>query len=219
MRLTAVVMLGLCLMVLGLGDQLLAAPTGISRADGESVPAEEYPVYDRIVESKFLTSLVRVVLIERFTLARLHPEEPVPPNERWFDEQQPFDGRLPRDLIADFIAKNQRPSRLEPQFRFGVRVQFVSPGGAEESDVFLWPPFAAWRHSVQEDETRLDRLAFSRVAWTLKEDQALVYVANERPDGTGAGFLYWLQRRGRDWNLLDTDVIWVAQPDQPERRS
>lgn len=207
-------MLGLCLMVLGLGDQLLAAPTGISRADGESVPAEEYPVYDRVVESKFLTSLTRVVVIERFTLTRLHPEEPVPPSERWFDEQQPFDGRLPRDLIADFIAKNQRPSRLEPQFRFGARVQFVSPGGAEESDVFLWPPFAAWRHSVEEDETRLDRLAFSRVAWTLKEDQALVYVANERPDGTGAGFLYWLQRRGLDWNLLDTRVIWVVQSER-----
>lgn len=206
-------MLCLCLMVRGLGDQLLAAPTGISRADGESVPAEEYPVYDRVVESKFLTSLIRVVVIERLTLTWLHPGEPIPPSERWFDEQQPFDGRLPRDLIADFIAKNQRPSRLEPQFRFGARVRFVSPGGAEESDVFLGPSFAAWRRPAQEDETRLDRLAFSRVAWTLKEDQALVYVANERPDGTGAGFLHWLRRQGRGWTLFDTDVIWVAHPE------
>ncbi len=67
---------------------------------------------------------------------------------------------------------------------------------------------------MQEEEARLDRLAFSRVAWTLKEDQALVYVANERPDGTGAGFFYWLRRQGRDWNLLDTDVIWLAHPER-----
>ncbi|MGE3152824.1 MAG: hypothetical protein AB7G48_04985 [Nitrospiraceae bacterium] len=204
-------------MTLGFGDRTLAAPTGISRADGESVPEEEYPVYDRIVESKFLTSLIQIVVIERFTLTRLHPNEPDPPSEQWFEEQQPFDGRLPHDLIADFIAKNQRPARLQPQFRFGARVRFVTPEGAEESDVFLGPQFATWRHSVQADDTRLDRLAFSRVAWTLKEDQALVYVANERPDGTGAGFLYWLQRQGQGWNLFDTDIVWVAHPE--ERRS
>jgi hypothetical protein len=215
MRLTPVVML--CLMMLGLGDQLLAAPT-ISRADGESVPAEEYPVYDRVVESKFLTSMTRVVLVERLTLTQLHPEESVLPSERWFEEQSPFDGQLPRDLIADFIAKNRRPSRLELRFQFGARVRFVSPGGAEESDVFLGPPFAAWRRPALEDDERLDRLAFSRVAWTSKQDQALVYVANERPDGSGAGFLCWLRQQGKEWNLFDTEVVWVARSDRAEGR-
>lgn len=210
-------MLCLCLLMLGLGDQLLAAPA-VSRADGESVPAEEYPVYDRVVESKFLTSMIRVVLIEHLTLTQLHPEEPVHPSERWFEEQHPFDGRLPSDLIADFIAKNRRPSRLEPRFQFGARVRFVSPGGAEESDAFLGPQFAAWKRPVLEDDALLDRLAFSRVAWTLKEDQALVYVANERRDGSGAGFLCWLRRQGNKWNLLDTEVVWVARSDRHERR-
>jgi hypothetical protein len=57
----------------------------------------------------------------------------------------------------------------------------------------------------------LDRLAFSRVARTLRSDQALLYVENTRPDGTGAGFLVWFRRRGREWTIFDTEVVWTVR--------
>jgi hypothetical protein len=53
----------------------------------ESVPADEYPFYDLAVEAKFLTSRTRLVIIERMTSTRLHPEEPQLPTVAWFAEQ------------------------------------------------------------------------------------------------------------------------------------
>jgi hypothetical protein len=57
----------------------------------------------------------------------------------------------------------------------------------------------------------LDRLAFSRVARSLRNDHALMYVEALRLDGTGAGFLVWFRRQGRSWILFDTEVAWTIQ--------
>jgi hypothetical protein len=67
---------------------------------------------------------------------------------------------------------------------------------------------------VQGAET-IDRLAFSRVGFSPRRDQALVYVANDRPDGSGAGFLIWLEARASAWQILDTELVWTAQS-QPD---
>ena len=181
----------------------------------ESVPADEYPLYDLAVDAKFLTSHTRLVLIERTTMTRLHPDEPQLPTVAWFAEQALFDGRLPQDLIRDFVSKAQRAARLDARFAFGVRYRFVS--GEVEAEIEAAVPIVPVAWSVQDGggppET-LDRLAFSRVGLTVRGDQALLYVANQRPDGTGAGFLFWCLRRQKAWELYDTEVLWVSQPDQ-----
>ncbi|MBI4002191.1 MAG: hypothetical protein HY348_10450 [Nitrospira defluvii] len=156
----------------------------------ESVPADEYPFYDVAVDAKFLTSQTRLIILERMTTTRLHPDQPFAPTVAWFTEQAWFDGRLPQDLIQDFVAKNQHPSRLDARFAFGVRYRFVSGEGVPETEAAFSVMPVAW--SVQDLEGKLDtidRLAFSRVGRTLRGDQALLYVANHRRDGTGAGFL------------------------------
>ena len=183
----------------------------------ESVPADEYPFYDLAVEAKFLTSRTRLVIIERMTSTCLHPEEPQLPTVAWFAEQGFFDGRLPQDLIRDFVAKAQRPARLDARFTFGVRYRFVSGEGVPETEAAVPVVPAAWPIEEDGDEDALetlDRLAFSRVGLTLRGDQALLYVANQRPNATGAGFLFWFVRRQGSWEIYDTDVLWVAQPDQ-----
>ncbi|GKS59264.1 hypothetical protein YTPLAS18_27910 [Nitrospira sp.] len=201
----------------GLLGQGLAEPAGVSREGGALVPPEEYPVFDRVVESKFLTSRTRLVVVERPTVRYLHPEIPVPPTVGWFESAQPFSGRLPEDLIADFVVKNQQAARLEDRFRFGVHIRFVTPEGLAEPDIRFAPRPRRWMPRLVEQETHgppptLDRLAFSRVGFNLAANQALVYVVNDRPDGSGAGFLLWLHRPAGEWALVETDVLWVAQP-------
>lgn len=181
----------------------------------ESVPAEDYPFYDLAVEEKFLTSQTKLVVIERMTATHLHPDEPQVPTLAWFAERDHFDGRLPQELIRDFVVKNQRPSRLDRRFGFGVRYRFVSGEGGTDAETSLPVIPAAW--SVEHEEGApniIDHLAFSRVGLTLRADQALLYIANLRPDGRGAGFLLWFVRRQKVWALHDTEVLWVARPDQ-----
>jgi hypothetical protein len=172
------------------------------------VPVEDYPLYDRVVTSKFLTSETRLVLIERLTVSRLYPDQEVSTTIGLFEQNDLFEGRLPPDLVREFVFKNRQPARMSAHFNFGVRYRFVSPQGTEEPEVslglpVLWPPIA-----LTEDLSFLGRLVFSRVAYTPRSDQALLYVEQHRPDGTGAGFLVWLRSQASAWSIIDTDVLW-----------
>lgn len=172
------------------------------------VPVEDYALYDQVVTSKFLTNQTGLVLIERLTVSRLYPDQDVPTTIGLFDEHELFDRRLPPDLVRDFVYKNRQPVRLSAHFKFGVRYRFVAPEGIEEPEVALALP-AAWPLvGLTQDLSLLGRLVFSRVAYTLRLDQALVYVEQHRPDGTGAGFLIWLQRQATTWSINDTEVLW-----------
>jgi len=179
------------------------------------VPVEDYVLYDRMVTNKFLTNETRLVLIERLTVARLYPDQDVPTTIGLFDENELFDRRLPPDLVREFVFRNRQPARLGAHFNFGVRYRFVAPDGIEEPEVSLAIP-AAWTPlGLTQDLSLLGRLAFSRVGYTPRSDQALVYVEQHRPDGTGAGFLVWLRRQAAAWSITDTEVLWsIRAPEE-----
>ncbi|MGH7255308.1 MAG: hypothetical protein ACREI3_05970 [Nitrospirales bacterium] len=173
------------------------------------VSPEEYPVYDRVVIDKFLTSYTELVVIERVTAIRLGPGWP-PLSVAFMQEGGFFGGRLPPALITDFVLHNRQPALLQPAFDFGVRVQFVRDGVPEEPNVSLAPIPA---RLVQAPPV-IGILRFSRVGFSPREDQALVYIEVNRRNGTGAGFLIWLDRTGREWTAMDTEVLWTARPDR-----
>lgn len=184
------------------------------------VPAEEYPFYDLIVQSKFLTSHTTLVIIERLTVARLEKQEREYLSRESLDEQRVLQGQLPAALLDDFLAKLKRPSRLDARFGFGVRYRFVRDGVPEEPEVSLAPvPVVSPPQPVQEAPQTVGILQFSRVGFTPRNDQALVYVEENRPDGTGGGFLAWFHRRGKSWTITDTEVLWMARTDEPERET
>lgn len=186
------------------------APPGAAAAEGlGAIPVEDYELYDQIVTKKFLTSETRLVVLERMTVGHLMPDEGGSVTVAQFEEQSYFDGQLPRELVRDFVAVNQEPARLEARFRFGVRYRFVSGDAMEEPEVRAAIPAAG--PGLAQASPVLDRLAFSRVGRTLRNDHALVFVRNLRPDGTGAGFLVWFRRQGKTWTLYDTEVIWTAR--------
>jgi len=172
------------------------------------VPLEDYALYDQVVTSKFLTSQTKLVLIQRLTVSRLYPDQEGLTTVGLFDERDLFDRRLPPDLVWEFVFKNRQPAQLSARFNFGVRYRFVGPEGTEEPEVAraipaTWPPVG-----LMQDLSLLGRLVFSRVAYTPRLDQALVYVEQHRPDGTGAGFLVWLSRQAAAWSIIDTEVLW-----------
>lgn len=177
----------------------------------EAIPVEDYALYDQVVTKKFLSSDVRLVVLERMTVSRLLPNQDGPLTSALFQEQGYFDGALPLDLIRDFVGANREPGRLEGRFQFGVRYRFVSGNTVEEPEVMSAIAVKDDRAMPAQAPPVLDRLAFSRVARSLRNDQALLYVENTRPDGTGAGFLVWFRRQGREWSIFDTDVVWTVR--------
>ena len=198
------------------------AADAAARADKRppAVPAEEYPFYDLVVESKYLAPGTTLVLIERMTVTRLEKEERTYLSEEFFEEQDVFGGRLPGTLLHDFFVKLRTPARLEARFHFGVEYRFFSNGVPEEPEVSLAPiPVASGPRRRQEVPRTIGVLRCSRVGFTPRDDQALVYVDAERPDGTGGGLLVWFHRRGKVWTIADTEVLWMARTDEPEPES
>ena len=135
-----------------------------------------------------------------------------------FREYEIFDGRLPIDLVRDFLYKNQTPSRLEGLFGFGVRYRFVSGNGTEQQETSLAPipvtdalPRLLQEESLEEPPAVIDRLSFSRVGYSFGREQAFVYVEYNRPDGRGAGFAVWLRASGSRWGIFDSELVWAAQ--------
>lgn len=177
-----------------------------------TVPTEEYPLYDLVVRDKFLTSRTTMVVIERLTVARAKKNERDYLSRESLEEQEVFENKLPPVLLDDFLFKLKAPSRLDGKFNFGVPYRFVNDGVPEEPEVSLAPIPAANRRRIQAPRSTIGLLRFSRVGFTRREDQALVYVEEERLDGTGGGFLVWLNRRGKVWTIADTEVLWMAQP-------
>jgi hypothetical protein len=224
-----------------LTDVVLVLPGAVAviNQETDAVSAEDYALYDQVVTSKFLTSEIQLVVIERMTRFRLSPDQEGPPPIETFLEQGYFDGEFPTDVIRNFISVNRQPSRLEGRFHFAVGYRFTTEGRLEEPEVSLSPygrglarffsapapirgvagqlpsqtsePVPRTRARQVQAPSILNRLAFSRVARSLRNDRALLYVEVLRPDDTGAGFLVWCRRQGRSWTLFDTEVVWTIQ--------
>jgi hypothetical protein len=190
----------------------LAMESGQAASGGISM--EDYGLYGRVIMDKFLTSQIQLVLLERMTVARLVPNQDGSMTMAFFREQGYFDGLLPQGLIQNFVGINQARSRLEDRFQFGVRYRFVSGEIDEDSEARAGVSVKNGRTMPVQASSVLDRLAFSRVGRTLKDDQALVYAENMRPDGTGAGFLVWFRRQGEEWEVFDTDVVWTIHGEE-----
>lgn len=192
----------------------IEAPGAVAESDrqADAIPAEDYGLYDQVVTSKFLTSATQLVVIERMTRFRFSPDQEGPATIVAFQEQEYFDGELPTDLIREFISVNQKPSRLERRFHFAVAYRFATGDTLEEPEVSLVRPVTVAHARLMQVSSVLDRLSFSRVARSFRNDHALLYVEVLRPDGTGAGFLVWCRRQGQRWILFDTEVAWTLQP-------
>lgn len=176
-----------------------------------SISVEDYARYDQIITSKFLTSETQLVFLERKTATQISPGQEGPLTAVWFQKQEYFDGTLSAELVRDFVTVNQDSVRLEGRFQFGTRYRFVSGNAVEEPEVSLAQPVVTARLRSLQASPVLDRLVFSRIGYDLRHTQALVYVGNPRPDGSGAGFLVWMRRQGTAWSIWDTEVVWTVR--------
>ncbi|HJT22502.1 MAG TPA: hypothetical protein VJ746_18660 [Nitrospira sp.] len=190
----------------------------LSKEHQTVVPVEDYPLYDLIVTGKFLTSETRLVVVDRFTLIRIHPEQQGPLHAETFRPGDLFDGRVSRELVRDFVDKSRIPSRLEARFDFGVPYRLIAGDQDERQETSLIRIPVSLATPVQEPgegPAPNIHVGFSRVAFDGDRREALIYVEYDRFDGGQAGFMVWLIRSGAQWGIADTEVLWAARPVAP----
>jgi hypothetical protein len=192
-----------------------AAPPKTLEAMPEPVLAEEYAIFVRVIEAKFLTSQTETVLIGRRTVTKLGPKDQDVPSRAYFSGRQLFEEVMAPELPTDFILRNARPSRLEARFTMDVRYRFVSDDGlVEEPEVSLAPiPVSFPTIQPAQAPPTIGVLRFARVGFTQRRDQALVYAEEQRPDGTGTGMMMLLQWTSKGWEFVDTEVLWITRPE------
>ena len=192
-----------------------ACPAWGAQVDEEPkpVPVDDYPIYDRVIIDKLLTSKTTLVVIQRLTATQVAPFADGPPDLDFFEVNQFFGTGLDPDLVMDFVHKAGSPFRLQSRFNFGVPYQFASGDALEGPEVSLAPiPAQAAPPPREGPPPTVGVLELSRVAFNRPENQALVYVGVDRPDGTGAGFLFLLYRMGTLWRSADSEVLWTKSP-------
>jgi hypothetical protein len=188
---------------------------GLPEEHQVSVPLEDYPLYDLIVRGKFLTSETRLVVVDRLTLIRIHPEQQGALQVENFRQSELFDGRVSEELIRAFIDRNRIPSRLEARFDFGVSYRLIAgeQDDRQETSLIRIPvSVSTFVQEPREGPAPNIHVAFSRVAFDGDRRQALVYAEYDRLDGGNAGFMVWLVRSGAQWAVSDTEVLWAVRP-------
>lgn len=210
---TGVVLIVLLVSLVGIQSPRMGSTAPPPEAP-RSIPPEEYPIYNLVITNKFLTSRTQLVVIRNLTATRLGPFTDKPPTREFLVANEFFGRPLAPDLIQDFVHKMARPSRLERALTLGVPYQLIREGDGEDRRASLAPIPAQRTQGPPTDGPPIvvGLLELSRVGFNLRENEALVYVGIDRPDGTGAGFLIWLHRTGRSWNIADTEVLWTARP-------
>lgn len=180
-----------------------------------NLPPEDYSLYDRIIEDKFLTSQMQLVLLERMTVSRLVPDREDSMTMAFFQEHDFFEGMLPQELVEDFVGANQSPTRLEARFQFGVRYRFVSERTMEDAEAVAATPVLRDRARPVQSRVVLDRLRFHvrggrsgtikrlsmwRICALMGPGQGFWYGADDR-DGSGSSSIQkssgpWESERG-----------------------
>ena len=170
-----------------------------------SVAAEEYAVYEAVIEWGFLTESTKLIVVTDHTAAGLFVEESM--DEQMIEYIRDNMGTaLEAETLNNYLAKNEETYELEK--RFPLDVQYVLISEAELNKIFEegegWDQFYATYPNSQGTMT------LSRVGFNANIDQALVYVGNQAHYLAGIGYYVLLAKEKDAWVVENSIVAWIS---------
>jgi len=165
--------------------------------------SEEYKVYDVLINSMYVASDVKLIVIEDSTGVSTYRgglETTMVYIKRHFDA-------LEQLTINNFIKKNVQRYRLGSWFCLKVEFTIITRG--EKNRIFRrgrgWDEF----YEIYPNSQGILRL--SKVSLNNKVNQAVVYVGNREHWLGGKGYYVFLikDNKGR-WKVKDKVMIWVS---------
>jgi hypothetical protein len=117
------------------------------------------------------------------------------------------------ETSADFDAKNKETYQLAD--RLSLTIPYVLVTEVQLRKIFYETADGkldeeCWRRFYKEFPDAPGVIAFSRVGFNAKKDQALLYVGNQRDFLGGSGVFYLLSKRGKAWQVDKGVILWLS---------
>lgn len=193
---------------------IFLAPSHARTQDDETESiqdSEEYAVYSAVLNSEYASSAVQQFVITAETSSKTKPA--------FFG----FIGGLTRtgaswpetdpETKSDFNAKQEKACRLER--KFDLKAKYVLVTSEQLHGVFVtdangkidedsWKPF----YRLYPGAPGI--IAFTRVGFNARKDQALVYVVHQSGLVGGSGRFFVLSKRDKIWEVQKQVLIWLS---------
>lgn len=194
----------LCTLVIILLFSGCAGSSPISAPAGHSSGAEEYAVYDTVIEQIYIRDQIeQIVIKDETSLGNFNNEE----LEGIFQRVGSKLTALQKTTFNDFRAKNKQSQRLNELFNLRVNYALISK---DEENELLYQRADGWVAFYKKYPKSQGILTTSRVGFNPEMNQALVYVGNQSGPKTGAGYYVLLAKENGTWVIKDRYGAWLS---------
>jgi hypothetical protein len=164
--------------------------------------AEEYSIYNSLIEQRYIDNDVELVVVSDQTDTGIFYGK---------SELRRFVTRyipgLSKDVVDDYLSKNNRPHSLHPLFSLKVKYALISEGeikGIYKDGHDRWAEFYE-KYPKSPGYIRLSRVGFNRSI-----DRALVYAGNQKGRLNGAGGYFLLVKKNGVWKIEQESHRWAS---------
>jgi hypothetical protein len=173
--------------------------------------AEEYAVYSAVLKTKYSDEGLKrfVIATDTSSYAKttfIGIRTGLAPSGAKRPDMDP-------ETSADFDAKNKETYQLADRLSLTIPYALVTEDQLrkifhETADGKL--DEECWHRFYKEFPGAPGVIAFSRVGFNAKKDQALLYVGNQRDFLGGSGVFYLLSKRDKAWQVDKGVILWLS---------
>ncbi len=176
--------------------------------DGRTAPtsavADEYAVYEAVIESLYLAEDIELIVIKNWTATSVSPGESSDTEAEYIREK--FGTAIELETLNDYSAKNKRSYQLDQDI--SLDVPYVLLSEAELTKIFERE--GSWDRFYEIYPNSQGIMTLSRVGFNTQIDQALVYIGNQADYLAGRGYYVLLTKKGDVWTVDSMILAWIS---------
>jgi len=172
-----------------------------------NLTADELAVYSEAIQEVLLKDrdeTARVIIRER-TSAGYPPGMASMKSSR--GETKELLNSLHVGTREEFDAQNKTSCILDPHIRPTERIQFLS---AREEQASFPKGSGSWKEFYKKYPGAIGFTLVTRIGFSSKRNEALVYLGNSCELLCGHGYLVVLRKNKRKWRVLNQAILWTA---------
>ena len=194
----------------------LIANSPSQAAPPQSLTGDDYAIYSKILEDRFVRPGVEHLIIGDHTMMKFPRIMAGMTDFGDSPEVKKLRRAIAKDTQADYDAKNKTPAALESKFSISIPVVLLS--AVERDEIFGVTGEGDKKTADRKGFETLDRLypnsqgfmRLSRVGYNHARTQALVSAGNVCGPLCGEGRVFLLVKDGNSWKIKYAVTTWVS---------